>query len=508
MNWQDHISVFGGVGIALAAVMLVLLLPVLPRGERRRVRVPFLLLVLHIGVIGVRVVLRQGEHLDGELDEPLWLLELFLLLASMARSGYLLVLHAIVRRTLGGDVPRILRDVIQVVLYAGVVVVTLRAAGVEMASLFATSALLTAVVGFALQDTLGNLFAGLAIQAQRPFTVGDWIQFDEERFHIGRVVEINWRAVRVQTLDRFEMFVPNATLAKSALRNFSSPSRITRRRAHIEAPFDAPPERVIADLLHAIEHLPGVLAEPQPDAIVTEFNERGVRYELRYFINDFAARESIDGQVRERIWYAFQRHAVPIGVPQRLVRMYDLTAERLQQEEQAKVEARHKAMRNVSFLQVLPDEAQLRLASLAQVRMYAPGELIIETGDAGSELFIVRRGQVAVQVRNGKRVKEVATLAGGDFFGEMSLMTGEARRADVRATHETEVLVVGKEALQPLLEESPELAESISQALVERQQELSDKSRLTEPSLEVERETVDLLDRIKAFFSLTQRKDS
>src|SRR5690606_39397019 len=112
---------------------------------------------------------------------------------------------------------------------------------VEPASLLATSALLTAVIGLSLQETLGNLFAGLAIQAERPFEVNDWIQFDEHRHRVGRVVEINWRATKVETSDRVILTVPNGVLARAPIMNFSRPTALVRRSVYVDAPFDAPP---------------------------------------------------------------------------------------------------------------------------------------------------------------------------------------------------------------------------------------------------------------------------
>ena len=100
------------------------------------------------------------------------------------------------------ELPKIFRDILQTLIFAGVALAALHQAGVEPGSLLTTSALLTAVVGLSLQDTLGNLFAGLSIQAQRPFEIGDWIQFDSEAKHAGRVIEINWRATTVMTTAR------------------------------------------------------------------------------------------------------------------------------------------------------------------------------------------------------------------------------------------------------------------------------------------------------------------
>ena len=137
--------------------------------------------------------------------------------------------------------------------------------------------------------------------------------------------------------------------------------------------------------------------------------------------------------------------------------------------------------------------------------MYAPGETIIVEGEAGEELFIVRSGEVRVEIGRRKR-HEVARLGPGQFFGEMSLMTGEHRKASVRAVRESEILVIDREALRPVLEEAPELAETISRVLAEREEMLDEADDASTSDMgvkkSVERETSVLLGRIRKLFSL------
>lgn len=500
--WLDEISLSGGIGLVIALALILLLPVLLPKGQRHCVRMPIVLLALHV----ILLIWRGFVHDEARADGALRVASLFFLLASITRSGYLVVLHAIVMRTLGiAEVPRIMRDLVQALLFVGVALMTLNAAGVEPGSLLTTSALLTAVIGLSLQDTLGNLFAGLAIQAQRPFTVGDWIGFDDDETHIGRVIEINWRTVRVETLDKFEMTIPNSAIARTALRNYSRATRVARRRAYVSGPYDKPPERVMPELAQAVRDVTGVLSEPPPSVLIRDFTEVGVKYEVRYYINEFEHREVIAGLVRERLWYAMQRMGIDIPVPQRLVRMFDYTEERLQHEAEARVEQRDESLRRVDFLRALPKEARHVLAENASTRMYAPGELVIRKGDEGSELFIVRSGCVAVEIGAGLSQKEVARLHVGQFFGEMSLMTGAKRTASVRAVEETELLVIDKLALRGVLEDAPDLAETISRILAERSQELEEEAAsmsASDKKRTVERETTVLLDRIKRFFSL------
>jgi small-conductance mechanosensitive channel/CRP-like cAMP-binding protein len=500
--WREQITTYGGVGLIAGLALILLLIPLLPRGERRRVKLPALLLAVHLGILALRTLVVA----DAAAQQALYITSIFFLLASIARSTHLLLVHSLVKRMSSGPLPRIVGDLIQAIFFLMAVLVTMHAAGVELGSILTTSALLTAVIGLSLQDTLGNLFAGLAIQLQQPFRVGDWIQWDDNDLNIGRVTEMNWRAVTVVTLEHVEITVPNATLAKAGLSNFSAPAKEARRHVVVWAPPDHSPREIQRALILSLDGVKGVLSSPRPSAITLEFTERGVAYALRYFIRDFERRDIIAGEVRDRVWYALDRLGITIPAPMRTVHLHEVTEESLEHEEEQRVEHLEDELRAVGFLDVLPSESLHRLAEKVEERRYAPGERIIREGDEGEELFIVRAGRVRVEV-GGRRRKEVARLGKGQFFGEMSLMTGAERRASVSAVDEVVVLVIGKSALRPVLSEAPELAELISEALAERQLELEEAdSRETLTEMPVEQSGV-LLQRIKRFFSLGQNDD-
>ena len=245
------------------------------------------------------------------------------------------------------------------------------------------------------------------------------------------------------------------------------------------------------------------MVTPQSSVLVHEFTERGVEYEVRYFIREFERRDTIAGEVRLRLWYALDRLGVEIPAPMRTVRLHEVTEETLEHEEEARVDSREDALRHVDFLDALPKESLHQLAEQTARRLFAPGEPIIREGDHGEELFIVLRGQVRVDLGSGTRRREVSRLGPGQFFGEMSLMTGAMRTASVSAATEVDVMVIGKRAFQPVLDTAPELAETISSILTERSADLttnderaSSHGNLPAPSSGV------LLGRIKKFFSL------
>jgi small-conductance mechanosensitive channel/CRP-like cAMP-binding protein len=491
---------FGWTGIAAGLGLLLVAMVVLPPSQRPRLRAPLLFVVLH----GATAMAQRLAPPHVDASRPWFILSLAFLWLAFAQLLPLLLVDGMLGHRLRWQMPKIFRDILQLGVYFGVLLVVLHSVGVEPRSLLTTSALLTAVIGLSLQDTLGNLFAGLAIQAQRPFEVGDYVQLADSVEPLGRVVEINWRATKVITNDRIEIIVPNANLARSSIRNFSRPEPYLRRHIRVQAPYEFAPSHIRSLMLRAVEGTPGVLTQPQPQVIVGDFAADGMVYILRYFTDDIEGVHPVDGRVRERIWHAFRRAGVAIPYAQRDVHVYQMQAEDTHKTRDLKLAQRRRTLRGVELFDVLPDEAIDLLCGLVHSRRYAAGEFILRRGDPGSDAFIVEQGTVAVVVdQGGNQFSEVARLGAGKVFGEMSLMTGAARTATVRAVDDVALLVIDKAAFQQVLQESPELAGRLAAVLAQRNEQLErEQARVSDASQQAGDGTSDILDRLRAFFSL------
>jgi small-conductance mechanosensitive channel/CRP-like cAMP-binding protein len=488
------------VGILTAVALLALARWLLPKDDKSRIRLPLAYLLL-AGLFGALSFVLEG---NANVGRVFLFLYTFFLLASCGRSLVLLAVDVIFNRRTHRAPPRIFRDVTQAVVYVVVLLLTLRAVGVEPSSLLTTSALLTAVIGLSLQDTLGNMVSGLALQMQRPFQVGDWIQFDPDPRSIGQVTEVNWRATTVMTNDLIEVIVPNALLAKAPIRNFSRPSNVSRRIVTVHGPYESSPRRVQDAILSAMSGTTGVLADPPPFVQTRNFGDSGIEYGVHFFTADFASRDRIDGHVRDRVWYALQRGEVQIPYPQRTVHMHAISDESRGRSLERELERRDRVLRCVDFLDVLPPEAHRALAAAAVVRLYAAGEMIVEQGASSGELFIIDRGEVVVELpREDKTSREVARLGSGKFFGEMGLMTGEQRKAAVRAAAECELLVVSHDAFHSTLASNGGVIEKISELLLARQVELDAAAGVRDTMIEpMQDRSKRLISQIKSFFKL------
>ena len=480
-------------GVA-AVVGLLALLVFLPRGGRRLAVWPLLFLVLSPLPYAVALLFPEAAEAPGIATAA----ARFCLLASLLVSAVVMVMVVVWARV-ARPLPRIFVDVVRWLAVAVALVVILYDAGVDANNLFTGSAVFTAVLGFALKDTLGNVFAGLAIHAEHPFEVGDWIQYDTNQAHIGRVVEINWRATKVLTLDEAHVIIPNGQLAQASIRNFTKPQPWSRRSLYVITPYDVSPQRVQAIILDAIRGSFGVLDQPPPSVVTNDFKERGVEHWVRLFTTDFDKRDRVDGMARDRIWFALARHGIQIPVATQAIRLQRVAPPLPGEPWEAVVERRMGLLAGVDLFADLADPQRRQLAAECRELVYAIGEPVVREGDSGESMFVVVAGAVEVNAvgADGRNVR-LAGLGPGEFFGEMSLLTGASRSATVTATVETRVLEITKSSFGHLLEARPGMLDTLGVPLANR---LAERARLIQSGAQPPAEP-DLFRRIRDFFEI------
>lgn len=496
-----ELGLVSGVGVGFALLLVLAAAILLPAGERHRARGPLALLVGHVLLVMPRLL----WGLSGWPIEVMEVLGTLLLLLSLGHGLSLVLMEALLARRLQQNPPRIFRDIVSGLVYAVAVLWTLRAAGVDTGSLLTTSALLTAIVGLSLQDTLGNLFAGLSLQGERPFTVGDWIEYGENVTRVGRVVEINWRATKVFTLEQVELTIPNGQLARATIFNYSKPSALVRRSVRIVVPRHIPTGDARQIMLAALVDIPGMQDTPAPSVVTEEFEEHGVRHWIRFYIADFSRRYLVESAVRDRIWYALSRAGIELAIPMRHIHMHDVSAaekERRRDTERADFLA---ALSVVPLLAGLGEQDLRVLADAAEPLWFSDREVVVTQGQPGDSLFVCLEGGLEVRYSpEGAPAQTVATLGAGGVFGELSATTGELRTATVVAVQHSRLLRLGKQAFQRVLEGNPDLASTLSKRLSARRAELSSLAPKTErvSKERTRRDSDALLERIRSFLGI------
>lgn len=501
-DWRDFIirnfTSFEGVGAAITVGLLLFAYVVLTGKERAGLKLPTVLLLTY----AVLEIVHRG--LIGPMPSrgTVALVSLFILLIALTRVGFLLVVDWFFGHRLKRPVPKIFRDILQGLVYIGTALVLFRTMGVDLGSLLTTSAILTAVIGLSLQESLGNLVAGLAVRAEHPFEVGDWVDIGEGRKNVGQVTEINWRATKLRTNDLVDVVVPNGLIAKSTLVNFSRPSSRTRRMVTFQGPYDVPPNRVKESVLPALRGCPGVAPTPLPKLLVSSFGESGIDYQVLFFLDDFSIRDTIDSDVRTRIWYGLYRAGIQMPFPVRDLRIQPPEAAEASAVADLSLPERHELLSEIPLFASIPERILRQLAEATSVEMYAEGEAVVHEGEPGKDLYVVVTGSATVITHSN--VGERITLAGlgrGQIFGELSLLTG-VRGATIVASRQTVLLRLGHEEFRRIVAQDPGLGESILTQIVERQEQFGRPESLglgpEAPSSAVRGA---LFDRIRRFFA-------
>lgn len=362
-------------------------------------------------------------------------------------------------------VPRLVHDITSVVVLAISFSVVLKVEfDLSLAAILTTSTILAATVGLAMQELLSNLIAGITLQFEKPFKVGDWIRMDGLE---GEVVGITWRATRFYTTDGQTIVVPNGSIAKGMLTNFTAPTPAHALLSTVGVDYHTPPNRVKDCLVDAALNCPEVLRIPAPIAKLVSFGESSVTYELKFWIVDHARARDITDAVMTRFWYALKRDGISIPFPIRSLRM-----EKVETKEEALARQREAALKvlsKVTLFECLSPDQITALADRGKVVLYGCGEVVVRQGDTDQSLFVIEEGEADVEiVRDGTSAVVAVTLGRGEYFGEMSLLTGESRSATVRARRDLLLLQIDKDDIAPILAASPALVEEMSKVLAQR----------------------------------------
>ena len=394
--------------------------------------------------------------------------------------------------------PALLRQLVSLVVFLLVVAVITKmlVPDFHLGALLTGSAILTAILGLALQDTLGNLFAGRALHLEKTMRVGDMIRSGET---FGMVEELSWREIKLRTMEGNLLLIPNSLAGRERVEVFARPGPPVARYLRVGLEFDASPAAVREALESALREMRGLARHPAPRAWLKSFEPSSVVYELRYWLEDYADYLEIDAQVRERVWYALRRARLQFALP---------VIRQLQYQGGPVVAADGRtgirpAIDGVDLFAPLSEEQRAQLAAGAVERRYAPDEIIVREGDPTSSMFVVAAGRAAVSIHGaGGDSRKLAFLEPGKAFGEISLLTGEPRTATVRALMETVLLEIDKKTLEPILRENPGLCSVFQAVIEERRRGAAVVVESSREELGRVEQPVPLAERIARFFGL------
>jgi small-conductance mechanosensitive channel/CRP-like cAMP-binding protein len=369
----------------------------------------------------------------------------------------------------------------------------------ELKGLIFTSSFVALVLGFAIQNVLGGVIAGMSLQVSRPYRVGDWLQIGE-RF--AEVMEINWRSTRFRTNDAIYLDIPNNEIVRQTIVNLHYPQQLHAMRIVVGVDYNTPPTKVKDALMQASLHAEGVQKDPGPRIYLKDFADFAIQYEIKFWMLNHQAYNDVCDAIRTNIWYEFKRQRITIPFPIRTLELNRKATARPQEE--------HTRARTIlesePLFNCLTNEQLDHIIHGSRSMHFGRGEKIIEQGTEGTSMFVLLNGAAHVSVSQNGTMIRVGVLRMGDCFGEMSLLTGERRTATVRAENDCEVLEIAKPALAAVLRDSPECVAQLSDLLAARKMEteglIKDAARMDAEDPKAREYRAGFLRRLRAVFEL------
>jgi small-conductance mechanosensitive channel/CRP-like cAMP-binding protein len=399
-------------------------------------------------------------------------------------------------------IPHFLRELVAALIFLITLLIILNVgyhAEGKITTLLAGSGVVAIILGFAGQNFFAGIIAGMSLQLNRPYKVGDWLKVGET---YGEVMEINWRSTRLRTNDNIYLDIPNNEIVRTTIVNLHYPTEVHAMRIRVGVDYNTPPNRVKDALARAAQSARNVLADPPVRVFLVDFAENSVVYEIKYYMGNHARINETNDSVRTNVWYELKRQRINIPFPIRTVQLQRRVAPTMDQDH---AEARE-ILRSEPIFSCLSDEQIDSLVKRSSLNHFGRGEKVIEEGDEGDSMFVLLRGVAQVAVSKNGSVIPVATLRSGHCFGEMSLLTGERRSATVKAEGDCYVMEIGKPVMADVIRDSPDCLRKLSEILAARKMETEGIIKEVMPSAErAAKESeyrASFLRRLKTFFEL------
>ncbi len=360
---------------------------------------------------------------------------------------------------------RLMQDVVVGVIYlGGALSVLAYVFNVPVGTLIATSGVFAIILGLALQNTLADVFSGIALNLSRAYKVGDWIVLSDG--NQGRVVETNWRGTSLLNAANDLVVLPNSNLAKAQVTNLSSPNRSHGVKLKVRMMPTVAPSAISAVMRNVLLSSNAILSTPEPTVEIKSLDAQAIEFELAFRVRDFASASAARNEVYDLIY----RHARAAGLALAQPKEAAGVSAGLSQPA-APAAPKATALRLVDTLPLLaslPEAEKQALAEMMTRKTYRKGEVLVEEGAQLSSLVIIRTGVVVASCHSEEGELELRRLAPGDYFGESGLFPGACEMATVRALTFTVVYEVGQAALAKLMQDRPSIADEIRQTLSRR----------------------------------------
>lgn len=419
--------------------------------------------------------------------------EIIAIICSANFISYI-VIHLFLYYRMKKDVPSIIRDAINLLIYIIFAMASLKIIfNIEVSSIITTSAVLTAAIAFAMQNTLSNVISGFSVQIDKNLKKDTWINI-KDRNITGQIENVGFRYTVLKTLENEKIIVPNNIMLQNVLLSYGKKEDDDACALSVNVGFsyEVPPLKAKEILLKILKSHPDIVKTPEPVVYTANFSDNYMDMRMRFFVNDFAKKDRIRDDILTQAWYSIIRAGYSIPYPHR----------EIIQKKSAKIfnldlEETKRLLKNVDIFSLLKENEIAEIVNNAFYRVFANGEVIVNQGEDGDSLFFVLSGELSVLVNNAA----VASIEKSEVFGEMSLLTGEKRKATVIAKTEAHLLEITKEIINPFIQKG-DFLNALASLIVERQMENVSTIKTKESEILFNTKKQDYLSKLRSFFGI------
>lgn len=402
------------------------------------------------------------------------------------------------RRKSGKGPPDVLRRLTAYIIYFlafyGIVVFVFDQ---NITKLMATSGAIAMIIGFIIKANISNFFSGIVIHQGSAIEVGDRVKIGG--YEPGVVTDITWRSTKLKMEDGAVLHIPNSAVSESAVHNYEKTGGDYSVELTVHVSPDHPPQRIKKLLQDAVMSVDGVLREPDPSVDFAGITEWSAAYTVSFSVGSYGQRGLCRKAVWERIWNQLKIARIQ---PALRYREFQVSLSRKRSAQRSQPTPRS-VIEDIDIFQPLGEEAKTYLSRRMSERSFPPGSIIVAQGDTGDSMFIIVEGVINVVVDTGADARiDVVRMGAGGFFGEMALLTGQARTATIMAVTDTLLYEITKDDIAPLITDNPEISDTLSRVLAQRRSVLEEKKQAASENGQENGsdQNRDILSRIRAFF--------
>ncbi len=315
------------------------------------------------------------------------------------------------------------------------------------------------VLGLALQDTLSAVFAGLSMVSTRTFKEGDWIMAGE---YEGRIVGMDWRSVTIETEQKILAIVPNSELAQSPFVVESSDAMPYGEEVSLVLSYDNEPEHVISVITSVAQSIPGVLQDPPLEVEVLDYTDKGIEYELMFFVADRGDAWKVRSDFLRRFWYVAKRESLFHSGGHNL-HFQTIPPQTVPFKSRYEALSSHPIFDNSK-------EGLEDLVTASRVEDYGFEENMIAIGEKLNRVFIPILGSIDVISATGDIL---SSIEAGDFYISRALLKGTDSPVTLRSGAHCKAIVLDGQDLLAFTDKNPMAANQIEHLIEQRENELA-----------------------------------